>query len=85
MEKNCIFFVDEKLYFSIFKLYLDFDFKFPKVFGLSLDLDWVLKIQDWIWTAKYDSPLISGLTLSFSSIYEENTVGCAFTFCPVTN
>jgi len=39
MEKNCIFFVDEKLYFSIFKLYLDFDFKFPKVFGLSLDLD----------------------------------------------
>jgi len=26
-----------------------------------LDLDGVLKIQDWIWIAKYDSPLISGM------------------------
>ena len=25
----------------------------------NLNLDWVLKIQDWISTAKYDSPLIS--------------------------
>ena len=30
-----------------------------KKFGLWLDLDWVLKIQEWIWIAKYDSPLIS--------------------------
>jgi len=22
-------------------------------------MDWVLKIQDWFWIAKYDSPLIS--------------------------
>ena len=28
-------------------------------FGLWLDLDWVLKIQDWIWIAKCDSPLFS--------------------------
>jgi len=38
---------------------LDLDFKFLKPFGLSLDLNWVLKIQDWIWIAKYDSPFIS--------------------------
>ena len=35
------------------------DFKFLIVFGLWLDLDWVFKIQDWIWIAKLDSPLIS--------------------------
>jgi len=28
-----------------------------------MDLDRVLKIQDWIWIAKYDSPLISGPSL----------------------
>jgi len=32
---------------------------FEKNFGLCLDLDWGLKNQDWIWTTKYDSPLIS--------------------------
>jgi len=35
---------------------LDLDFKFLKPFGLWLDLDCVLEIQDWIWTAKYGSP-----------------------------
>jgi len=35
------------------------DFTFEKNFGLCLDLDWVLKNQDWIWVAKYDSFLIS--------------------------
>jgi len=44
----------------MFGLYLDLDFKFLKLFGLWLDLDWVLKIQDRIRIAKYDSPLISG-------------------------
>ena len=40
---------------------MDLDFKFLEPLGLWLDLDWVSKIQDWIWIAKYDSPLISGL------------------------
>jgi len=40
---------------------LDLDFTFQKFFGLWLDLDQVLKNQDWIWIAKFDSPLISGL------------------------
>ena len=31
------------------------------MFGLWLGLDWVLKSQDWLWMAKYDSPLISGV------------------------
>jgi len=30
-----------------------------KIFGLWLDLDWVLTNQDWIWIVKYDSLLIS--------------------------
>jgi len=34
-----------------------------KCFGLWLDLDWVVKNQDWIWIAKYDSPLIFGLQI----------------------
>jgi len=38
---------------------VDLDFEFLKLFGLWLDLDSVLKIQEWIWIAKYDSPLIS--------------------------
>ena len=29
-------------------------------------LDWVLKIQDWIWIAKYDSPLISDVGCKYS-------------------
>jgi len=36
------------------------DFEFLKLFGLRLDLDRVLKIQDWIRITKYDTPLISG-------------------------
>jgi len=61
MEKNCIVFAMKMLYFFIFELSLDLDFEFLKLFGLCLDLDRVLKIQDWIWIAKYDSPLISAL------------------------
>ena len=45
--------------FQIFGLHLDLDFTFEKSFGLWLDLNWVLKYQEWIWIAKYDSPLIS--------------------------
>jgi len=46
-----------------FGLYLDLDFNFFNLFGLWLDLDWVWNIQDWIWIAKFDSPLTSGLGL----------------------
>jgi len=60
MEKNCVIFGSKKLFFSFFGLYLDLDFKFLKPFGLWLNLDWDFKIQDWIWIAKYDSPLIFG-------------------------
>jgi len=35
-------------------------FGLEKLFELWLDLDWVLKNQDWIWIAKCDSPLIFG-------------------------
>jgi len=59
--KNCIIFVIERLHFLFFGLYLDLNFEFLELLGLCLDLDWVFKIQDWIWIAKYDSPLISGV------------------------
>jgi len=36
------------------------DFKFFNLSGVCLDLDWVLNIQDWIWIANFDSPLVSG-------------------------
>ena len=58
MEKNYVIFVNKKLCFVNF---LDLDFEFLKLIGLWLDLDWVLKMQDWIRMAKSDSPFISGL------------------------
>jgi len=36
-----------------------------KIFGMWLDLDRVLKDQDWIRIAKCDSPLISGVKRHF--------------------
>ena len=54
--KKYVISVNKKLYFVKF---LDLDFEFLKLFALSLDLDRVLKIQDWIRIAKSDSPLIS--------------------------
>ena len=60
MDKNCINFVIKKFFCWNFGLYLDLEFKFFKYFGLCLELDWVLKIGDWIWIVKYDNPLISG-------------------------
>jgi len=54
MEKNYVIFVNESCILLISWIFLDLDFKFIKRFGLKLDLDLVLKIQDWIW--KYDSP-----------------------------
>jgi len=47
-----------------FKNILDFIWTWTlyfKKFGLWLDMDRVLKNEDWIWIAKFDSPLISGL------------------------
>jgi len=35
-------------FFKIFAFHLDLHFTFAKSFGLWLDLDWVLKNQDWI-------------------------------------
>ena len=47
-------FCHKKLFFvNFFQLNLDLDFKFLKPFGLWLDFDEVLKIQDEIWIAKY--------------------------------
>ena len=48
------------LFCSFFGLFLDFDFKCFKPFGLLFYLDWVTKIQDWTRIAKYECPLISG-------------------------
>jgi len=64
MEKKCDIFVVKRLHISIFGRFLDFTFE--KFFWLRLDLDWVLKNQDWIWITKYDSPLISGVCVIFS-------------------
>jgi len=50
--KNCIL--------SMFWILFGLRFKFLQHFGLWLDLDWSFKIPDWIWIAKYDSPLIFG-------------------------
>jgi len=52
-------FCHQKAVFLFFGLCLDLDFEFLKLLGLWLDLDGVIKFQDWIWIAKYDSPLIS--------------------------
>jgi len=60
MEKNCILFVVKMVCFVNFlDFILDLDFKIKKLFGIRLDLELVLKVQDWIWVVKYDSPLIS--------------------------
>ena len=63
---NCVIFFIRKLYFDNF---LDFIwtwiFNFSNYFGQWLDLDCVLKIQDWIMIAKYDSPLISAPNAAF--------------------
>jgi len=57
MKKKCGIFVVEMLYFSKYlDLGLTFEKKFWTVFGLGLSL----KNQDWIWIAKFGSPLISG-------------------------
>jgi len=69
MEKNCVIFVIQKLYFVNF---LDLDFKFLELFGLWLDLDWVLKIQECIQIAKLDSPFISGSDLQQPGKYRVN-------------
>ena len=45
--------------YQSFGFYLGLDFKLLQNFGLWLDLDWSLKILDWIWIAKYYSPLMS--------------------------
>jgi len=50
---------EKAAFFEFFGLHLDLDFTFAKSFGLWLYMDPVLKNQDWIWIAKYDSPLIS--------------------------
>jgi len=46
-------------FLKYFGLHLDLDFALEKYFGLCLELDRVFKNQNWIWIAKYDSPLIS--------------------------
>ena len=51
---------EQSAFFKLFRLHLDVDFAFEKVFGLWLGLDWVLTNQDWIWIAKYACLLISG-------------------------
>ena len=63
MDKNCVIFVIKKLYCDKCLDFIQTWILFFKSFGLQLDLDWVLKIQDWIWMAEYDSPLISAMKL----------------------
>jgi len=33
----------------------------PYIFGIWLDLEWLLRNQDWIWIVKYDSLVISAV------------------------
>ena len=54
---------------------MDLDFEFLNLFGLKLDLDWILKIQDWIWIGKEDSPLISDGLHAVSTLPQQN---CTF-------
>jgi len=49
--KGCIF----QIFWTSFRL----GFYVWKIFWPVFGLGWVLKNQDWIWIAKYDSPLIS--------------------------
>jgi len=61
MEMNSvIFFIKNLQFVKILDFIWTWILHFLNFFGLWLDLDWVLKIQDWIWIVKYDSPLISG-------------------------
>jgi len=69
--KNGVIFAIKRPYFINFGLHMDLDFKYLTLFGLWLDLDWVLKIQDWIRIAKYDSPLI----------FDSYTQACKITPC----
>jgi len=69
MEKKWgIFVVEKAAVFKYFGLHLDLN----NVFGLWLELDWVFKNQDWIWIAKYDSPLISDVRHSTKANFQIN-------------
>jgi len=48
------------VFYWFFGLYF-LHFTFKTILGLCLDLDWVLKIKDWNFNAKYDSALIFGV------------------------
>ena len=61
MEKKCNYLsLKNCLFVNFFERYLDLDFRSLETIALWLDLDGVLKIQDWIWIEKHDNPLISG-------------------------
>jgi len=59
MEKKCSNFWGKGGSFHIFWTLFGFWPCVKKIFGLCLDLDRVLRNQDWIWIAKYDSLPIS--------------------------
>ena len=62
MEMNSVIFFIKNLYFvKILDFIWTWILNLLKFFGQWLDLDGVLKIQDWIWIAKYDIPLFPGL------------------------
>ena len=63
MEKKCGIFIAKRLHFSNI---LDYIWTWALHLKKILDCVWtwtVLKNQDWIWIAKYDSPLISAENL----------------------
>jgi len=58
MEKKWAILAVKKLHIStIFGLHLELGFSFWKIFWTAVGLG-QLKIEDWIWIAKFDSPLI---------------------------
>jgi len=62
MEMNSVIFFIKNLYFvKILDFIWTWILNLLNFFGQWLDLDGVLKIQDWIWIAKYDIPLFPGL------------------------
>ena len=68
--------------FKLFGLNLELDFTYEKIFGLWLDLDWVLNNQDWIWIAKFDSPLISDAHLCLQYVQGRTQVGVGLVLIP---
>jgi len=64
MDNNCVIFIIKNLYLAKILDSFGLGFQIFKTFVLWLTNSFdftVLKLQDWFWTAKYDSPLMSAV------------------------